>query len=181
MKNFNTPIQKQSGAALIMVLMLLIIITLLGLASMRGALMQEKMAASTAGRAMAFQAAESGLRQAEMMVRDGAVTLPATPTCSAGLCGNPGAATPVWQASGFWTDGGTGYKLGTVVASGAGAIAPKFVIEAYGTATNNSASSQCIDKSKPCMSSTRQNIYRMTSYALAPSGAEVILQSMYKR
>ena len=36
----------QSGAALIVVLMMLVVITLLGLASMRGAIMQERMAAN---------------------------------------------------------------------------------------------------------------------------------------
>jgi len=171
---------KQSGAALIVVLMLLIIVTLLGLAAMRGALMQEKMAASTLARAMAFQAAESGLRQAELIVRDGTVTLPSTPTCLNGLCGNPGSGTPAWQADGFWAVGGTGYRTGTAVGDGVSRIAPKFVIEGYGSAANNSGSSQCVDLSKPCMSTSRQSIYRMTSYAAAANGSEVIVQSLYR-
>lgn len=170
----------QSGAALIVVLLLLIIVTLLGLASMRGALMQEKMAASTSARAMAFQAAEAGLRQAELIVRDGAITLPTTATCTNGLCGNPGNATPAWQANGFWDDGGTGYRTGTAAGDDPIKIAPRFVIEGYGSAANNNGSSQCVDLSKPCMTSTRQNIYRMTSYAKAPSGSEVIVQSLYR-
>lgn len=183
MKTLRTSLAgTESGAALIVVLMLLVVVTLLGLASMRGALMQEKMAASTAARAVAFQVAESGLRQAELIVRDGSVALPDTPTCADGLCGNPGATgTPAWQASGFWAKGGSGYRTGTAVETSIGAVAPRFVIEGYGTAAStDSGTQQCIDLSKPCMIATRQNIYRMTSYASTPNGSEVILQSLYR-
>ncbi len=172
----------QAGAALIVVLLMLVIVTLLGIAAMRGALLQEKMAASATARAMAFQAAEAGLRQAELIVRDGAVTLPTgTPqTCANGLCGNPGSGTPLWQVDGFWADGGTGYRTGAAVGTGVGAIAPKFIIEAFGSAATGSSAQKCVDLSKPCMSSARQNIYRMTSYASTPNGVEVIVQSLYR-
>lgn len=175
----------QSGAALIMVLMLLIIITLLGLASMRGVLMQERMAASTASRAAAFQAAEAGMRQAELIARNG-VAFPSS-GCAAGRCANAYTAgtTPAWQASGFWADGGTGYQTGTMVGSGAFATAPKFVIEDYGTAaiTAATAAGAPIDASiaPPSASGNRQNVYRITSYASMPNGGEVLLQSLYRR
>lgn len=56
---------KQRGVALVIALVLLIVVTLLGLASIRGTGLQEKMAANTYDREVAFQAAEAALRVAE--------------------------------------------------------------------------------------------------------------------
>src|SRR3546814_4790880 len=66
--------RQQQGAALLVVMMVLLILTLLGIASLRGGIMQERMAANIATRSMSFQVAEAGLRQAELIARDGTVT-----------------------------------------------------------------------------------------------------------
>src|SRR3546814_19526899 len=75
--------------------MVLLILTLLGIASLRGGIMQERMAATIATRSMSFQVAEAGLRQAELIARDGTVTFPSS-GCSAGRCA---------KVSGWATDG----------------------------------------------------------------------------
>lgn len=169
----------QSGVALIVVLMLLIIITLLGLASMRGAIMQERMAANTVSRSLAFQAAEAGLRQAEVIARDGSLSFPAS-GCSAGLCAMtvPGSA-PAWEADSFW--GSDKVQVGEAVGKGDMAITPRFVIENFGTSVNGDGVSDNIDMSKAVPTTTEQSVYRITAYAATPSGAEVILQSLYHR
>jgi len=169
----------QSGAALIVVLMLLIIITLLGLASMRGAIMQERMAANTISRSLAFQAAEAGLRQAEVIARDGSLSFPAS-GCSAGLCAMtaPGNV-PVWKADSFWSS--DKIRVGEVVGKGDAAITPRFVIEDFGTSVNGGGISDSIDMSKAVPSTTEQSVYRITAYAATPNGAEVIVQSLYHR
>lgn len=175
-------LRRQSGAALVVVLMLLIVITLLGLASMRGAIMQERMAANTISRGHAFQAAEAGLRQAEIVIRDGAVTFPSS-GCDKGRCAMPEpSAEPEWADSDFWADGGK-YQDGTAVTSSDGqlSITPRFVIEDFGTSVNGGGASDCIDLSKPCINTTEQSVYRVTSYAAMPNGAEVIVQSLYRR
>ena len=168
---------RQEGAALIVVLMLLVIVTVLGIASMRGAIMQERMAANITTRGMAFQVAEAGLRQAEVLARDGTITFP-TGGCAGGRC-----ADASWDVAGFWSDGGAGYQTGSAVQIGGGrTISPKFVIENFGTsAVTGSGTSSCIDLSKPCFSGVSQSVYRITSYAATPNGAEVILQSLYRR
>ena len=180
-QNVNpNPLRSQSGAALIVVLLLLVIITLLGLAAMRGGILQERMAASSLARSIAFQAAESGLRQGELIVRDATVTFPAT-GCSAGRCAmTPVGSSPAWDASGFWSSG-TGFQLGTAIGSGVSAIQPKFVIEDFGQATTGMASGSGIDMSKKSTPASVQNVYRITSYASTPNGGEVQLQSLYKR
>lgn len=172
-----TPRGHQQGAALIVVLMLLVIITVLGIASMRGAIMQERMAANIMTRGMAFQVAEAGLRQAEMIARDAELTFDAS-GCNAGRC-----ADASWDVAGFWGDGGAGYQTGTAVEIGGGrSISPRFVIENFGRTSVGGASSTCIDLSQNfCATGAVQNVYRITSYAAAPNGAEVILQSIYRR
>lgn len=172
--------RRQSGAALVVVLMLLLVVTLLGLASMRGAILQERMAANTAARGMAFQAAEAGLRQAEIIARDGTITFPGS-GCSAGRCAMVAPpAEPAWAADGFWASGG-GYQAGTAVAVGQTNITPRFVIENFGQSSTGSGTSSCIDVSKPCIESSVQNVYRIISYATTPNGVEVILQTLYRR
>ena len=56
---------KQHGATLIVALVLLVIVTLFGIAGMRGTTLEMKMVASARDRAMAFEAAESTLRRVE--------------------------------------------------------------------------------------------------------------------
>ncbi len=174
----------QEGAALIVVLMLLIIVTLLGLASMRGAIMQERMAANTLARAASFQAAEAGLREAELSVRDGTIATAPTAGCSAGRCASPlPAATPPWENTSFWTNTTTpGYRQGTAMGSGALSIRPRFVIEDYGMSTGGAAASESVDGSKePVETPPDQAVFRITSYASTPNGAQVMLQSLYRR
>ena len=174
------PKGRQSGVALIIVLLLLLVVTLLGIVSMRGAIMQERMAGHTTARGMAFQVAEAGLRQAEILVRDATITFPAS-GCAAGRCAMVDPSDePDWAASNFWTSG-AGFESGTAVAVGNTSITPRFVIEDFGQSTAASSSSGCVDMSKPCPPASSQNVYRITSYAATPNGAEVILQTLYRR
>ena len=57
--------QKQTGAALIVGLILLVIITLIGYSTMKGTMLQEKMAAGLHNRVLAYGGANSALRNGE--------------------------------------------------------------------------------------------------------------------
>lgn len=59
---------RQGGAALIIVLLLLLVMTLLGLASLRSTLLEERMTGAMYDRSLAFQVAESALREGEAFV-----------------------------------------------------------------------------------------------------------------
>ncbi len=59
----------QTGAALIVSLMLLIVLTLLGLSGMQSTIMQERMSNNVRDKGMAFQAAESAIRSGEDWVK----------------------------------------------------------------------------------------------------------------
>ena len=63
MKRMN--IKQQSGAALIVSLILLIVLTVLSIAAMQGTTMQERMAGNYRDTNQAFQAAEAALRAGE--------------------------------------------------------------------------------------------------------------------
>jgi type IV pilus assembly protein PilX len=64
---------RQSGAALIVSLIFLLLMTLLSTSTMRGATMQERMAGNTRDYLLGFQSAEAALREAETYLRDNAV------------------------------------------------------------------------------------------------------------
>lgn len=61
--------KRQAGISLLVVLLLLVIMTLLGLAVLRGSLLEERMSANMYDRSLAFQQAETALRQAEARIR----------------------------------------------------------------------------------------------------------------
>src|SRR5690606_16079417 len=79
----------ERGAVLIVVLVLLLAMTVLGLLSLRGALMEERMGAGMYDRSLAFQAAEAALREAEQRLLAPGIHAgfpSAADTCSNGLC-----------------------------------------------------------------------------------------------
>ena len=61
LQNFHRP-QKQRGAVLAVGLIFLVLLTMLGIASMQATTMSERMAGNARDRNLAFQAAEAGLR-----------------------------------------------------------------------------------------------------------------------
>ncbi len=89
----------QHGAALIVALILLLIMTILGLASMRSTIMEERMSASLYDRNLAFQAAEAALRAAEAAIR--ANTAVINRNCADGVTqcdAVPVSNEPGWQS-----------------------------------------------------------------------------------
>lgn len=77
--------QGQRGAALIVGLIMLLLLTLIGVAGMRDTLLQEKMAGNMRDRELAFQAAESAMREAEALVKP-TVTKPTFTVVGTGAC-----------------------------------------------------------------------------------------------
>ena len=78
---------KQQGATLIIALVLLAIVTIVGIAGMRGTNLEMKMIASARDRAIAFEAAESALRGVEQYFQN--LATPAKVALPAGITKNP--------------------------------------------------------------------------------------------
>lgn len=164
----------ERGAALIVSLLILVIMTMLGLAALRGVTQQERMAGNSQSRSISFQAAEKAMRDIEQTIE---ATTPritqATGTCAVVstlmTCGSPTAsAVPRWKDTGFthWTDG-------AAVGTSSLAITPKYFIEYLG----NTYSCNPNDTSAPtdCLR------YRITVRVGggASGRASVMLQSIY--
>lgn len=69
MINHDASVRDQKGAALLVALILLLIATIAGVASIRGTSVQERMSANMYDRSIAFQSAEAALRAAEEAIR----------------------------------------------------------------------------------------------------------------
>lgn len=174
--------RNQRGITLVVVLLLLIIVTLLGLAAMRGTVMQERMSGNAAARGIAFQAAEAILREAESYAADPG--RPAIPSagCSNGLCAMVAVgAAPPWETATFWTTG-SGYRASNIEGAEGGVDIARYVIEDLGeagvltgTCTND------IDLSvADCNNSVAGRYFRITVLSRMDNGTEVMLQSTYQ-
>lgn len=81
---------KQSGMALFVSLIFLLLLTIIGVAAMQGAGMQEKMAGNTRLKNQSFQLAEAALREGEGVVVNGNLSCDA---CVGNDCRGPDTAT----------------------------------------------------------------------------------------
>jgi type IV pilus assembly protein PilX len=165
--------RSQSGVALIVALILLVVMTLLGLGAMRSATLEEKMATNTFDRSLSFQAAESTLRQAEALLNLVPPASPPTPV--AGTClGNGFCGAPLAGASPRWTDTAfpaSNWANAATVNSGSIAITPQYLIEHLGS------NFRCTDI--PPISFTCKR-YRVTVRSNAGADrASVMLQTIY--
>ncbi|MBN2871837.1 MAG: hypothetical protein JXJ30_02860 [Halothiobacillaceae bacterium] len=95
----------QSGIALVIALILLLAITLIGLASIRGTTLQEKMSANLQDRDLAFQAAEAALRAGEEEIATN--TSGSWRDCSAGASclAEPAPSDSNWESAGLSSGG----------------------------------------------------------------------------
>lgn len=163
----------QTGVALIVVLILLMVMTLLGLASLRGTLMEERMSANLFDRSLAFQAAESALREAEARLGQNGIqaSFPTSGSCKDGLCPKPVAADGVKER---WQDPKDDYF---VKAKSVGGLvsAPEYFIEYMGEAP---AWTFC-DSEQPIPANCMKPRYRITARSTESGRAQVLLQSNY--
>lgn len=168
----------ERGAALIVVLILLMVMTLLGIASLRGTLMEERMAANMYDRSLGFQAAEAAMRVAETrLLQPG--TLAAFPTaadtCANGLCSQPvPAENKLERADDPNFNGWFSVPAGQL---GLGDIAgtPQYFVEQMGEAPGWALCDREIPRHPNCM----RPRYRITARSTGDGRANVILQTSF--
>ena len=165
---------RQRGVTLVVVLILLLVVTLIALASLRGTLMEERMSANVLDRSLSFQAAEAALREGESVAVDKDTVWPAS-GCTKGVCGKPDpAAAPVWDDEAVWADAPE-----AVVTLGDKTAKPRFIVELLaddvppkGTCTTSG------DVSETTCSGIERR-YRVTARSEAEGRASVMLQTIY--
>lgn len=126
----------QRGISLVVVLILLLVMTLIGIFSLRSGILQERMAGGAYDRSLSFEAAEQGLRVAEARIRayPGNPPFPTsgciTSGTEKGLCARPTAnQTDLWAGISCtettpWVELTTGFS--------ANARPPRYIIELMG-------------------------------------------------
>jgi type IV pilus assembly protein PilX len=138
------PRRAQRGAALIVALILLIVITLVGLAAVGTTILQNKMTANQYDRQIAFQSAEAALRVAAALIpnnpgliarncQTGGTICQANPFTDSALPSSSIHTVTAGPASGS-TSGGA--SATTFTASSAAAMQPQYVIESLGNWTD---------------------------------------------
>ncbi|OZG71476.1 hypothetical protein BTA51_21310 [Hahella sp. CCB-MM4] len=101
----NLPLKKQTGAALFLSLIFLLILTILGISSMSDSVMQTKMAGAVQDSNIALQGAESALKDAESFIEDNVASLSLfTDAGNNGLYSDASTAMPDNYTDSEWTD-----------------------------------------------------------------------------
>ena len=170
------PPQKEHGAVLVVSLIMLLVVTLIAVSSMQGTVMEEKMAGNTRDRNLAFQTAESALREAEIYV-EGLASM-GTFTGSGGLYGLTDSE-PYYADSVTWSD-----TLNHVVGSAphGSADAPRYFIKNY-TIVKGTAGALNLSGYGDNKGTGDITIFKVTARSTGAStdSAEVILSSYYGR
>ena len=162
----------QRGVALAVVLILLVVMTLIALASLRGTLLEERMTSNMRDRSLAFESAEAALRQGEAAAITSKSTVPAA-GCTNGLCGIPDpSATPVWLDDNVWANA-------PQASVPTGAPAAQYIVELL--ANNVPPQGSCTtsgDVSESTCSGSESR-YRVSARSNVAGRADVTLQSIY--
>ncbi len=169
-RNLNAHRALQKGAVLITSLMILLVLTLIGVTAMTTSTLEERMAGNLKDVNLAFQAAESALRDGEVWLAN-LSTRPAPVTS----CGSPPCA--VWElnqigdlksfAGSWWQSNATAYSgsIGEVNSQ------PRYVIEYYDTIPDSIV--------KPSTGGGRY-FYLLTARGTGGTdNAQVLLQSVF--
>jgi type IV pilus assembly protein PilX len=161
--------QAQRGATLVVVLVLLLVMTLLGLASLSSTVLEERMTANLLDRSLTFQNAESALREAEArLALAPAFPAPGAP-CNAGLCPAPDPNLPErWIDTTF-----TGWQ--TAAAADPNAAVPQYFVEALGEGPNWPFCEQELPPNPNCLKPR----FRITSRSTQQGRATVVLQTIF--
>lgn len=195
---FATSITRQRGVVMLVSLLFLVILTLLGIATMRTNVIEERLAGNSRDWGLAFQAAEAALRDGEADIQSGTRFVGETGFsygCGTnGLCNVETDGTHIWQdmvssANTGWMSGADvspSVKYGTYTSPNPATISgvskqPRYLIEVI-TEKGSSQIQVGGYGSKP-----NQYVYRITARGFGASEdangvplARVTLQSMYK-
>lgn len=176
-------IKRQSGAVLVFALIMVLMMTMIGLAAIRGSGLQEQMAGNMRDRNLAFQSSEAALREGESLVATAALANALAFNNTGGLynfdaIGGAGAIDTTGRA--YWTeyDWATKSKAYSVDVAYT-AEKPSFVLERIET-LEPGLSGGAIDWTS-VLETEAEISYRVTSRAVGgTTDAVVILQSTYR-
>lgn len=160
---------RQRGAALIMSLVILVILTLLGVASMNTANLQTLMTGNAQYQTVALNTAERAIREAEVLV-DGIVAGTPAPAKTDGYHNVAGGDPEVDLANFTWPDNETADADASLGDS-------KYIIEYSGSKSLPPTTFKYIN-GKP-IAGDQVYVFRITARTIATRGAVRLVQSIY--
>jgi type IV pilus assembly protein PilX len=173
---------RECGAALIVSLVFLVVLTLTGVASTQVNILEERMAGNMRDRSLAFQAAETALRVAENRLSPAASLPVFDDTSGFYVCTD---AHPSWWdalTDSDWASSSdkvqhySGTSLADVASS------PGYVVEQLKHESTGAASGGSKQAGVPTAAGSAQKWYRITARGTGGSASStVILQSIYRR
>jgi type IV pilus assembly protein PilX len=168
---FNLPKlqKKQSGVVLVISLVMLLLLTLIGVTATQVTSLEEKMAHNMRDRNLAFQAAESALREGEAFLTQ--ATLP-----SFTLAGTNGLYSETATPPRFDDDWSVFSSVNYSGTLGGISTTPEYVIQRLGSGAGGGSSS--LDAA----TFSEAEMYRVTARGVGGTAtAVVVVQSHYKR
>ena len=179
LQTINCP-GKQRGAVLVFCLVFLAVLTLLGVSSMESAVLEERMAGNMQDYNLAFQAAESALRDAESWL-DVQNILPLQSANGTTVVWTENSMDPLaGDGVHWWEDGNVSHAWWDANSQIPGgfqgtAAQPQYIIEEYHVVSGGQ--SIAIGDGEPPM---RRVVHRITGHAVgATASAEVLVQSTF--
>lgn len=170
----------QRGSVLIVTLMILVILTILGIAAMSSSTQEEKMSGGAMDQNIAFQAAESGLRDAEQYIFSSLTSTSAFSTgCTGGLCLPSITASNVWETVDWTGSIPLTYGASTAAAPVSGVLnQPKYIIELLPDLPASPGNS--LSSTLRSSSTGDGTAFRITAMGWGKQvGTQVMLQSIY--
>lgn len=172
-------VRREQGAVLFIGLVFLLILTMLGISAMSINTLEERMAGNSRDLNLAFQAAESGLRDAELDILNN--ISPASSfdvSCTNGLCLPPPSSTPLAQSIN-WSDTSITREYGAYTGTGPLKLVsaqPRYIIEVL-PALPASPGQSIATGIKPASGGVA---YRISALGIGGrSESRVILQSLF--
>jgi type IV pilus assembly protein PilX len=157
---------------LFVALIMLLVMTLIGVAGMQNSSMEEKMVSNVRDSELSFQAAEAALREAETSLQ--AAVLKEFDGSNTGLY-QPATrdAPPLWEVASTWTSGGSLSYTGSLAYTSA---QPRYIIEEL-PAVPDPEGSIAADEPLP-----ETRVYRVTARGVGGTDKAItILQAAFKR
>lgn len=166
---------RQSGVALVTGLIFLVVLTIIVIAALRNATLEERMAANARNRQLALQAAEAVIRDAETTLFAAAPFNPFVPStftaaCTNGLCSKPlPGDVPRWSDPDFdWANASRTFAAAASEIAGV-ASQPRYIVEIANTPILGGGGGIC-----------PKVLYRITARGVGMDNSTVFVQTMFR-
>jgi type IV pilus assembly protein PilX len=174
-------VNRQKGAALLLSLVILLVLTLLAVSGMQGSIMQERMSTAQRDGMFALEIAETAMREAEATL-DGLTDLSGFGAKTGFYDGtNPSTSVPSPYTAGTWKTNGSGDPVNAIKGTAVNGVVPLFMFEYKGKVTVDSEGQLPRDFSQYGSEGPAEFDYaRILVRASGPSGSSMrLLEGFY--